>query len=258
MTIGLRDDVAYIVLKKIKESSQNQKDAQVNLNLTDFSEQEVTKKELLDNLDYLNEKAYIKAQVGGNPEDANSPSPIILEQATLTEKGRQTLKKMESHSPADGFGRPGSPIATENVGFLEKVMLEANLNDIFDARDLTVVVYRVMRDVMTTEAADRVAAELHSEAQPTADKTLQMEVADLWKDTNPFVGFISRIRQPLIIKDDRFLFRIAQEGSMPEFTDAERVVKAVFSATKEQLSSERIAEISQWLPGKVKQLWNQA
>ncbi len=258
MPIGVRDDVAYVVLKKIKESSQNQEKAQVNLNLRDFSQQEVTQKELLDNLDYLKEKAYIKAEVSGNSGDVNSPSPIILEQATLTDKGRQTLEKMESHSPADGFGRSGAPIATENVGFLEKVMLEANLNDIFDARDLTVVVYRVMRDVMTTEAADRVGAELHTEAQPTADKTLQMEVADLWKDTNPFVGFISRIRQPLIIKDERFLFRIAQEGSMPEFTDAERVVKAVFSATKEQLSNERIAEIAQWLPGKVKQLWNQA
>ena len=91
----------------------------------------------------------------------------------------------------------------------------------------------------------------------TTDKTLNMEVADWWKDPNPFGGFISRIRQPLISKGDRFLFRIAQEGSMPEFTDAERVVKAVFAATKEQFSRERIAEISQW-PGKGKQLWDQA
>ncbi len=258
MPAELRDDVAYVVLKKIKESSQNEESSSVNLSPADFSQQEITQKELLDNLDYLNEKAYIKAQFSEGQENANSPSQILLKQATLTEKGRQTLKKMESHSPADGFGRPGTPIATENLGFLEKVMVNGNLNDIFDARDLTVVVYRVMRDVMTTEAADRVGAELHTEAQPTQDKTLQMEVADLWKDTNPFVGFISRIRQPLIIKDDRFLFRIAQEGSMPEFTDAERVVKAVFSATKEQLSQERITEIAQWLPGKVKELWNQA
>jgi uncharacterized protein (DUF2267 family) len=206
----------------------------------------------------LNVKAFIKAQVSGNYPDANSPDLIILEQAMLTDKGRQPLKTMESRSPADGYGRPGVPIATENVGCLEKVMLFRNLNDIFDTRDLTVGVYRVMRDVMTTEAADRVGAQLQTEAQPTADRTLNMEVADLWKDPNLFVGLISRIRQPLIVKDERFLFRIAQEGSRPEFTDAERVVKAVFAATKEQLSGERIAEISQWLPGQVKQLWNQA
>ena len=81
--------------------------------------------------------------------------------------------------------------------FLEKVMLKSGLEDLFDARDVTEVVYRVMRDLMTTEASDRVAEELEDkEVLPTEDKALQMEIADLWNDTNPIVRFLSRIRPP--------------------------------------------------------------
>lgn len=260
MALGVREDVAYLLLKKINEGSQSQSQSEIKLSTDEFSNQEISKKELLTNLDYLNEKAYIQAQFSENQDNANTPSSITLEQASLTDKGRQTLKKMESHSSGEGREHRGS-IAHENIGFLEKVMVEANLNDIFDARDLTVTVYRVMRDVMSTEASDRVGSELHTEALQTDNKTLQMEIADLWKDTNPVVDFLNRIREPfksLKTDDKLFLFRVGQEGGMPVSTDAETVVKAVFSATKEQLSPERITEISGCLPGKVKQLWDQA
>jgi len=81
--------------------------------------------------------------------------------------------------------------------FLEKVMIKSGLEDIFDARDVTEVIYRAIRDLMTTEAVERVADELHKEALPTKDKALQMEIADLWEDTNPIVGFLSKIVRPL-------------------------------------------------------------
>ncbi|PSB15050.1 DUF2267 domain-containing protein, partial [filamentous cyanobacterium CCP2] len=119
--------------------------------------------------------------------------------------------------------------------------------------------------LMTTEAADRVESELHEDVLPTKDKTLQMQVADLWRDTNPIVGFLSRVRPPwqgpgiFKIDSDRFLFRVANEGGFSKQVDRERLVSAVFSATKDELSEERIQEIASWLPeGGVRELWQQA
>ncbi|WP_414574846.1 DUF2267 domain-containing protein [Anabaena sp. CCY 9402-a] len=155
-------------------------------------------------------------------------------------------------------------IQERDIPFLEKVKVESGLPDVYDARDITEVVFRVMRDLMTTEAADRVEEELHEPAEITDDKSLQMEIADLWHDTNPLVGFLSRVRPPwqgpgiFKIDSDRFLFRVANEGGMPPNVDREQAVKAVFSATKDELSSERIEEIASWLPDKVRQLWEEA
>jgi uncharacterized protein (DUF2267 family) len=157
-----------------------------------------------------------------------------------------------------------SAIADEHRSFLEKVMVKAGFADLYDARDFTEVVFRVMRDLMTTEASDRVAAELHQEALSTEEKALQMEVADLWKDTNPIVGFLSRVRPPwqgpgiFKIDSDRFLFRVANESGMPRTVEREQAVKAVFSATKDELSEERIQEIASWLPDHVRKLWDEA
>src|SRR5919202_3628750 len=112
-------------------------------------------------------------------------------------------------------------IASEHRSFLEKVMVKAGFADLYDARDFTEVVFRVMRDLMTTETIDRVEAELHEEALPTKEKALQMEVADLWKDTNPIVRFLSRIRKPLTgpapigIDSKLFLTRVANEAGLP-------------------------------------------
>ena len=155
-------------------------------------------------------------------------------------------------------------IADEHRSFLEKIQVRAGFADPYDARDFTEVVFRVMRDLMTTEASDRVEAELHIEAIPTDEKALQFEVAELWKDTNPIVRFLSRIRQPLKgpapigIDSKLFLTRVANEGGVPGTVDAEQAVKAVFSATKDELSEERIQEIASWLPDYVRQLWEQA
>jgi uncharacterized protein (DUF2267 family) len=157
-----------------------------------------------------------------------------------------------------------SAIAAEHHSFLEKVMVKAGFGDLYDARDFSEVVFRVMRDLMTTDAIERVEAELHEEVMPTKEKALQMEVADLWRDTNPIVGFLSRIRKPLRgpapmgIDSNLFLTRVANEGGLPGTVDREQAVKAVFSATKDELSEERIQEIADWLPDRVRELWAQA
>lgn len=156
-------------------------------------------------------------------------------------------------------------ISEDHQAFLDKVMHEGGFADPYDARDITEIVFRVMRDLMTTESADRVEAELHEEALVTDEKALQMEIADLWKDSNPLVRFLSRVRPPwqgpgiFKIDSDRFLFRVANEGGLSPSQNREKVVKAVFSATKDELSEERIQEIANWLPeGGVRELWKEA
>lgn len=285
MPIALREDVMYILLKKINEGDhEGEGKHRVNLTEEDILGRELSKADLLGHLDYLNQKQYINAEFSGNayanqedvpdavnPKEfdarvANSfgapdgplPHLIAFKSAQLTEKGRKMLEKMEANPPEALREGPRVPIATKDMPFLEKVMVKGSLEDIFDARDITEVVFRTMRDMMTTEASDRVEEELHKEAELTEDKALQNEIADLWKDTNPIVSFLSRIRPPLIIKSETFLRRIRQEGSLQPNILPETVVKAVFSATKDELSEERKKEIANFLPDEIRKLWEEA
>lgn len=282
MPIPLREDVAYIILKKINESGQ--KMHEVGFDAKDFIGRSLTQAELLGHLDYLNQMQFIKAEFTGNAyanqEDvpdavdakefdlriANSygspdgplPHLITFKAAELTEKGRKILERMEANPPEALNEGPAVAIATDDMPFLEKVAIRGNLEDIFDARDITEVVFRTMRDMMTKEASDRVASELHEMVEPTEDKALQNEIADLWNDTNPITRFLSRVRPPLKIKSGTFLFRINQEAGLPRAVGAETIVKAVFWATKEELSEERIKEVASFLPNEIRQLWNEA
>lgn len=159
---------------------------------------------------------------------------------------------------------PKGEIEEQHQPFLEKVMVEGGLSDLYDAQDITEVVFRVMRDLMNTETIEHVTEDLHKEVIPTDNKRLQMEIAELWKDTNPLVGFLSRIRRPLKgpglsgITSELFLTRVANEGGLPPTTNAETVIKAVFSATKAELSQEHINEITPWLPDTIQEIWKQA
>jgi uncharacterized protein (DUF2267 family) len=282
MPIGIREDVAYILLKKINESGQGMHE--VSFTEADLAGRRLTRAELLGHLDYLNQKQFIKAEFTGNayanqedttdlvnpqefdfriansydPKDGLLPHLITFKAAELTEKGRKILQRMEDNPPQALEEGPAVPIATEDMPFLEKVMIKANLEDIFDARDATEVVFRTMRDMMTTEAAGRVAEELHEPMEPTEDKALQNEIADLWKDTNPITRWLSRVRPPLKIKSGTFLFRINQEAGLSRAVGGESLTKAVFSATKDELSEERIQEIASFLPDEIRQLWNEA
>jgi len=287
MTIALREDIVYILLEKIGQSAyESDQGKEVSFTETDFAGREITQADLLGHLDYLNQKAYIEAEFEGNAyatqedvpnavnpeqveefrvantlgaEDGPLPHLIRFKQAKLTDKGKQMLKNMEEKKPEALEKGPATPIASENQPFLEKVQLKAGVDDIFDARDLSEVVFRSMRDLMTTEAADRVFEELKGQkAVPSDDQSLQDEISGLWKDTNPIVAFLSRVRPVLNIDDETFLFRIRQEGGLQRGIEPEVAINAVFSATKDELSQERIQEIAEALPGKIRQLWEKA
>lgn len=133
--------------------------------------------------------------------------------------------------------------------FLEKVRDKGNLKNIEEARNATEVVYRTMRDVMSNEAIGRVEDEL--------DDNAPEQVEELWEDTNPIVHFLSRIRPNLHISPDNFLVRLRQEANLPG-ADAETIIKAVFSATKDELSQERIEEVANYLPGRISEFWQEA
>ena len=291
MPIPVRDDAVYIILKKIYESNQAGDASHVEFTGTDFAGMNLKKSDLLGHLDYLNQKHYIDAEFSGNayanqedvpsvvnPDEVNfrvantfgakdGPLPhlITFDRATLTEKGRQMLTDMEANPPKDINKGPRLPLPNQHMPFLEKVMVRGNLSDPYDARDATEVVFRVMRDVMSTQAADQVESELHKTAAKADDKSLQVEVADLWHDTNPIVSFLSRLRPPMQaeppfgIDSTLFLTRVDNEGAIPPTSNGEIVTKAVFAATKEELSDERIEAVTRWLPeGKVRTFWIEA
>ncbi|MEM8719848.1 MAG: DUF2267 domain-containing protein [Cyanobacteria bacterium P01_G01_bin.39] len=284
MPIALKDDVMYILLRKIHQGDENGKHS-VDFQATDFTGRNLSISDFLGHLDYLNQKQYIDADFSGNAyanqEDVPSvideeeidfriantlgapdgplPHLIKFKKAKLTEKGEKMLERMEANPPEALQTGASTPIVASYTPFLEKVALRAGLPDIFDARDLTTIVYRTMRDLMTTEASKGVESELKGEAEKGADnKRLQQEIAELWHDDNPLVAWLSNIRPPLKFDADTFIYRIEKEGGIPRGTNGEKVINAVFTATKAELSEAKIQEVSKFLPGKIQQMWEAA
>ncbi|MEL6248988.1 MAG: DUF2267 domain-containing protein [Cyanobacteria bacterium J06554_6] len=141
---------------------------------------------------------------------------------------------------------PSEKFSPQEKAFLEKVMKKASLPDIYDARDITIVVFRSLRDLMTTDASERTESEFDDE-----------KIAKLWRDDNPIVAALSKLRPPLNIDTETFLRRIRQEGGVPKEVTAEAAVIAVFSTVREELSQERVDEISSFLPEGLKVMWDQ-
>ena len=284
MPIALKDDVMYILLKKIHKGDGNGKHS-VDFNATDFTGRNLTISDFVGHLDYLNQKQYIDADFTGNayanqedvPDlvdeeevdfriantfgapDGPLPHLIKFKRAELTPKGEKMLERMEERPPEALQSGVSTPIVDKYTPFLEEIALKAELPDIFDARDLANVVYRTMRDLMSNEASQAVADELHDEIEEDAtNKRLQDEIADLWKDDNPIVSWFSKVRPPLKFDADTFVFRVEKEGGVPRGTTGEKVINAVFSATKAELSDNAKKQVSQFLPGKIKDMWETA
>jgi len=142
-------------------------------------------------------------------------------------------------------------MAAKSIGpveqaFLEKVMQRSNIPDIYDARDITIVVFRALRDLISTEASERTEAALSDD-----------QITKLWKDDNPIVAALSRLRPPLNVDTETFLRRIKQEGGVPKNVTPEAAVIAVFSTVREELPPERVKEIAGFLPDGLKVMWEQ-
>jgi uncharacterized protein (DUF2267 family) len=145
-----------------------------------------------------------------------------------------------------GLGIMAESFSPTERAFLEKVMQRASLPDIYDARDLTTVVFRTMRDLMTTETD-----------QQTEAAFKDADIAEIWRDDNPIVSFLSRFRPPLEIDEELFLRRIKQEGGVPKNVSAEAVVIAVFSTARESISPEQARAIAKTLPDGLRVMWEQ-
>ena len=144
----------------------------------------------------------------------------------------------------------------KNKAFLDKVIANTNLETVNEAQTATKVVFRILRDLLPREEVDKLADELRGEEAPNAD----MEIKDLFKDTNPMVSFFSYISpiQQLNIDKDTFMLRLQQEGAIKSNADAEQVTKAVFNATKAELSPEQIENVTKCLTDDICTLWQQA
>jgi uncharacterized protein (DUF2267 family) len=140
--------------------------------------------------------------------------------------------------------------------FLDKVIANSNLQTLNEAQTATNVVFRILRDLLPREEVNKLADELRNE-EPNAD----MEIKDLFKDTNPMVSFFSYISpiQQLNISKDTFMLRLEQEGSIRHDTDPEEVTKAVFRATKDEISPEQIENVAKCISDdEIRTLWQQA
>lgn len=139
--------------------------------------------------------------------------------------------------------------------FLEKVLERSSLHTLNEAQRATNIVFRILRDMMLNKTSDQVEKDLTQRA-PEGER----EVIDLWRDPNVMVAFFSRISpvQNLHIKPGTFMLRLQQEGTLPEGVSPEEVTQAVFSATKEILPPERNQEITELLPGEIRQIWERA
>ena len=144
----------------------------------------------------------------------------------------------------------------KNKAFLDKVIANSNLQTVNEAQTATKVVFRILRDLLPREEVDKLADELRGEEAPNAD----MEIKDLFKDTNPMVSFFSYISpiQQLNIPKDTFMLRLNQEGAVRHDTDPEEVTKAVFSATKDELSQAQIDNVTKCLSDEIRAIWQQA
>lgn len=233
---AIRDEVLQQVLGQIKQAVAEAEVADVRLIASDL---QLSLAELGQALAQLSSTGAIEMDAQETAEDA-----LLLKQVKITSVGLTQLRR--------------EPLGEAVTPFLERVRRQAGLDDLYDARDVTEVVFRTMRDLMTTEASDRVASELTAVALPTEDQALGQPVSVLWRDTNPIVALLSRLRGPLEIKPETFLFRIQQEAGLQRGIDPERAVEAVFAATKYELSEERIQEISTYLPDEIRQLWTRS
>ena len=121
-----------------------------------------------------------------------------------------------------------------------RVSVEADIETLAEARQVTAAVLRALRDRLTPDEADQAAAQLPRELQA------------LWRTgARP-------IRQPLKMHRREFLDRVRREAELKSLGQAALAADAVFAALKEQLSEGEAEDIVAQLPRDLKATWARA
>ncbi len=108
------------------------------------------------------------------------------------------------------------------------------------AKQVTAVVFRALRDRLTRDEAEHVAAQLPA------------PLKEVWS-TGERPG-----RQPLKLHADEFLERVKHEAGLTSGEAARRLTAAVFAALKAQLSPGEARDVAAQLPQDLKDLWGAA
>jgi uncharacterized protein (DUF2267 family) len=128
----------------------------------------------------------------------------------------------------------------DTLAFYRMVRERVDGLGIEESKRVTGVVLRALRDRLTWEEAEQVAAQL---PQP---------LKEVWT-----LGDQPR-RQPLKIRRDEFLQRVKHEAGLLSGDAARRLTEAVFAALKAQLSPGEADDVLAQLPRDLKALWTAA
>jgi uncharacterized protein (DUF2267 family) len=101
-------------------------------------------------------------------------------------------------------------------------------------------VLHALRDRLTAEEADQVAAQL------------PRELKEIWSEGDAVE------RQPLKMHREEFFERVKREAGLPSTRQARWSTLAVFAALKEQLSPGEAEDVLSQLPKDLKEVWAEA
>ncbi len=121
-----------------------------------------------------------------------------------------------------------------------RVSIEADLDSLAKARQVTAVVMRALRDRLTPEEGEQAVAQL------------PRELKALWR------GGAAPPGRPIRMHRREFVERVKLEAGLPSNRRAEMAVDAVFTVLKEQLSPGEVDDIAAQLPRDLKNVWARA
>ena len=124
--------------------------------------------------------------------------------------------------------------------FYRRVMIETGRANLEDSKRATAVVFRTLRDRLTSDEAEQAAAQLPG------------ELKRLWK-----TGERPR-RRPVKMDREAFYDRIKTEAGLASIKEARAVTRAVFAALEDQLSPGETDDILAQLPKDLKAVWTGA
>jgi uncharacterized protein (DUF2267 family) len=124
--------------------------------------------------------------------------------------------------------------------FYRTVMTASGELDRETAKRVTAAVFHALRDRLTPEEADQVAAQL------------PRELKAVWYEGE------AEARRPLKMHRDEFYERVRREAALPSTREARWGTLAVFAALKEHLSPGEAEDVLAQLPKDLKEVWAEA